>query len=86
MIGGKWKLMLAWLLLDGTRRFGAFRRQVPEIAHKVLTRQLREMETGGVVRREVVPSRVEDSLAPFGQSIHPSWAPSRGGASATSGA
>ena len=74
VIGGKWKIMLVWFLLDGTRRFGAFRRQFPEITQKVLTQQLRELEADGVVRREVfpvVPSRVEYSLTPFGQSLRP---------------
>ena len=72
MIGGKWKLMLAWLPLDGTRRFGAFRRQVPEITQKVLIRQSRD---GGRRRRAPrggpggVPSRVDCSPTSFGQSL-----------------
>ena len=74
VIGGKWKIMLIWFLMEETRRFSAFRRQFPEITQKVLTQQLRELEADGIVHREVfrqVPPKVEYSLTEFGRGLLP---------------
>ena len=74
VIGGKWKIMLIWFLIDGERRFSAFRRQFPDISQTVLTQQLRELEADGIVHREVfreVPPKVEYSLTAFGRSLLP---------------
>lgn len=74
VIGGKWKIMLIWFLIEEERRFSAFRRQFPEITQKVLTQQLRELETDGIVHREVfpqIPPKVEYSLTEFGRSLLP---------------
>jgi hypothetical protein len=48
------------------------------VTEKVLTAQLRELETGGIVHREVfeeVPPRVEYSLTPLGASLNEALAP-----------
>jgi DNA-binding HxlR family transcriptional regulator len=50
------------------------RRKTTGISDRVLTRQLRELETDGVVAREVfaeVPPRVEYSLTEYGESLRP---------------
>jgi DNA-binding HxlR family transcriptional regulator len=50
------------------------RRKTTGISDRVLTRQLRELETDGIVRREVfaeVPPRVEYSLTEYGESLRP---------------
>lgn len=65
VLGGKWKLILCWYLLQGPRRNGELRRLVPVIGQKVLTQQLRELERDGIVRREVydeVPAKVVYSI------------------------
>ncbi len=75
IIGGKWKLILLWYLSkQGTMRFGQLRKDMPTITQKMLTRQLRELESDGLVHREVypqVPPKVEYSLTPLGKSIIP---------------
>ncbi|WP_141604427.1 winged helix-turn-helix transcriptional regulator [Terrilactibacillus laevilacticus] len=72
VIGGKWKGVILYHLLDGTKRFNEFRRLIPGITQRMLTLQLRELENDGIVHREVyqvVPPKVEYSLTEFGQTL-----------------
>ncbi|MEK4998245.1 winged helix-turn-helix transcriptional regulator [Paenibacillus sp. FSL H7-0918] len=74
VIGGKWKGILIYHLIDGTKRFNEFRRICPGITQRMLTLQLRELEEDGVVHREVyhqVPPKVEYSLTEFGKTLIP---------------
>jgi len=72
VIGGKWKPIIIWLLMERTHRFGELKKIIPGIALKVLSRQLKELEADGIVKREVfaeVPPRVEYSLTAKGSSL-----------------
>ncbi len=74
IIGGKWKGVLLYHLLPGTRRFNELKRLCPGITQRMLTLQLRELEVDGVIHREVyavVPPKVEYSLTSFGRSLEP---------------
>ncbi|SEU26038.1 helix-turn-helix domain-containing protein [Paenibacillus sp. NFR01] len=74
VIGGKWKGVLLYHLIDGTLRFNEFRRICPTITQRMLTLQLRELEEDGIVHREVyqqVPPKVEYSLTEFGRTLVP---------------
>lgn len=72
VLGGRWKLAILKELLAGTRRFNELKRALPRITQRMLTRQLREMETDGLVIRTVyreVPPKVEYSLTEIGRSL-----------------
>ncbi len=74
LIGNKWKLLIMRELLTGTKRFNEIHRLVGGISQKVLTENLRKMESDGIVKREVfpeVPPRVEYSLTDIGDSLRP---------------
>jgi DNA-binding HxlR family transcriptional regulator len=67
LLGGKWKLVLVYHLLSGPQRNGELRRLVPGITQKMLTQQLRELESDGIVIRTVyheVPPKVVYTLDP----------------------
>ncbi len=72
VIDGKWKTLLLWLLESGPRRPGEMRRLAPGLSEKVLTQALREMESDGLVHREVhegLPLKTVYSLTPFGRDL-----------------
>jgi DNA-binding HxlR family transcriptional regulator len=61
IVGGKWKLVILFYLLQQPRRTGELRRLIPAITQKMLTQQLRELEADGLVSRTVydqVPPKV----------------------------
>ncbi|BCG63200.1 MAG: hypothetical protein methR_P0894 [Methyloprofundus sp.] len=74
VIGGKWKIIIIHHLIPETRRFSELRRLIPQVSQRMLTAQLRELETHGIVHREVypqVPPKVEYSLTELGKSLEP---------------
>lgn len=74
VLGGSWKMTIVKNLLDGPVRYGALGRLVGPVTPRVLTRQLRELESDGIVERTSypeVPPRVEYSLTTLGKALEP---------------
>lgn len=74
LIGGKWKGVILFHLLDGTKRFNELQRLAGTVTQRMLTKQLRELEACKLVHRKVyavVPPKVEYSLTPKGQTLEP---------------
>jgi len=73
-IGGKWKLIIIYWLAESPKHFAALRKAMPGISQKVLTQQLRELTSDGLVHREAkgaVPAPVVYSLSDYGRSVLP---------------
>lgn len=74
VIGGKWKPLILWALGEDVLRFSELQKDLPGINAKMLTKQLRELEEDGVIRRTVypeVPPRVEYAITDFGKTLIP---------------
>lgn len=74
LISNKWKVLIVRELLTGTYRFTQLKEAVTGISQKVLTANLRSMESDGLVKRTTfaeVPPRVEYSLTDAGKSLQP---------------
>jgi len=74
LIGGKYKSLILWHLIEETLRFGELRKLIPQATPKMLTQQLRELEEAALIVRTVypvVPPKVEYCLSDLGRSIRP---------------
>jgi DNA-binding HxlR family transcriptional regulator len=72
IIGGKWKIYIIYNLLSGTKRFGELKKLLPGITQKMLTQQLRELESDGIISRLIypeVPPKVEYSITKLGMTL-----------------
>ena len=74
LIGGKYKALILWHLSDGKLRFSELRQRITKATPKMLTQQLRELESQELIHREVypvIPPKVEYSLTETGRSLMP---------------
>ena len=74
LIGGKYKALILWHLSGGTLRFSELRSRIYKATPKMLTQQLRELESQELIHREVypvIPPKVEYSLTDTGRSLMP---------------
>ena len=74
LIGGKYKGLLLWHMSERTLRFNELHKLVPEATPKMLTQQLRELESDELITRTVypvVPPKVEYSLTERGKGLFP---------------
>jgi DNA-binding HxlR family transcriptional regulator len=74
VIGGRWKPILVCRLLSGRKRFSELCRLAPNATERMITLQLRELESDGIITRHVfpeVPPRVEYEVTELGRSLQP---------------
>ena len=73
-ISGKWKIEIMAMLADGPRRFGDLRRSLPGITQHMLTAQLRDLGSTGLVVRTAfaeIPPRVDYELTEAAYALLP---------------
>jgi DNA-binding HxlR family transcriptional regulator len=74
LIGKRWTGAIVFVLLDGPLRFSEVKVLVPEISDRLLSERMKELESEGIVERQVMdamPVRVEYSLTEKGRALEP---------------
>jgi DNA-binding HxlR family transcriptional regulator len=74
IIGGKWKVVILYLISYKISRFTEIHRLIEGISKKMLAEQLRDLERDGIILRTVfaeVPPRVEYSMTEKGLTLRP---------------
>ena len=74
VIGGKWKLLILYLISNEINRFGKMNMLLKDISKQMLTTQLRELENDGIIDRKIypeIPPRVEYFLSEKGKTLLP---------------
>ncbi len=72
VVSGKWRLPIIGSLLFGIKRFTEIQRNIPGITPRMLSKELKELELHGVVKRTVydsLPVTVEYELTPSARSL-----------------
>jgi len=74
-VGGKWKTVVLWYLIEDKKRFNEIKKLIPNITEKMLSIQLKSLEEDGIIKKEVFnvkpPLKVEYSLTDFGKTLIP---------------
>ncbi len=74
VIGSKWRPLILWHLLEKTMRFNELEKSIGDISQKMLTSELRGLESDGIVKRQVypqIPPKVEYSMTDYGLTLSP---------------
>ena len=74
LMGGKYKPVILWNLIYGPMRYSGIHRLAPNATDKVLSQQLKELESDGLINKKIypeVPPRTEYTLTEFGKSLFP---------------
>lgn len=72
VLSGKWKPVLLCLIQSGNNRNGSLLRALPDVSQKVLTEQLRQLVSDGILERidyNEKPARVEYHVTEYGSSL-----------------
>lgn len=75
IINGKWKLKILYeLACEPILRYGKLKRNIQHITHKMLSTQLKQLESDGLILRKEypqIPLKVEYSLSEKGSTLIP---------------
>ncbi len=75
IIGGKWKTVILFHLMNEKLRYNELRKSMPTVTERTLSLQLKALEEDGLIKRKVYtskpPLKVEYSLTDFGKTLIP---------------
>lgn len=75
VIGGKWKTVILFHLMEKPLRYNILRDKMPSVTERTLSLQLKKLEADGVISRTVYndkpPLKVEYALTDFGKTLIP---------------
>ncbi|MDO6745587.1 helix-turn-helix domain-containing protein [Tenacibaculum soleae] len=75
IIGGKWKTVILFHLINEKLRYNELRKSMPTVTERTLSLQLKSLEEDGLIKRTVYtskpPLKVEYSLTDFGKTLIP---------------
>ena len=75
IIGGKWKTVILFHLIEKPLRYNELRKEMPTVTERTLSLQLKTLEEDGIVKRKVYtskpPLKVVYSLTDFGKTLIP---------------
>jgi DNA-binding HxlR family transcriptional regulator len=75
VIGGKWKTVILFYLIDGPLRYNELRKEMPTVTERTLSLQLKTLEKDGIIKRKVYtskpPLKVAYSLTDLGKTLIP---------------
>ncbi len=72
VIQGKWRIPIIIALTHGNKRFGDIQRDITDISPKMLSQELKALETNKIITRTLydsMPVTVEYALTPLGLSM-----------------
>lgn len=72
VLNGKWKLPIIGSLLFGKKRFKDFESDIPKITPRMLSKELKELEINGILKRKVydsTPVVIEYELTASGHQL-----------------
>ena len=72
VIQGKWRIPIIISLTYGNKRFGEIKKDIEDISPKMLSQELKCLETNKIITRTLydsMPVMVEYSLTPLGHSL-----------------
>lgn len=72
VLNGKWKLPIIGTLLFGKKRFKEIERCIPNITARMLSKELKDLELNGMVKRTVydtIPVCIEYELTRSGKTL-----------------
>lgn len=74
-IGGKWKTVILFYLIEGPLRYSELRKKMKGVTERTLSLQLQKLEEDKLINRKVYtskpPLKVEYSLTEFGKTLIP---------------
>src|ERR1700759_44318 len=72
VVGGKWRLAIINSLCNGNKRFREIERSIPGLSTRMLSRELKDMEANGLIKRTVydeIPVVVEYTTTEYCRSF-----------------